>query len=662
MLNFGFSIINDDNSLISKEIKNQYFIEELKFINKTKSGKNIKNINLQQCTQNNFKNPYNIENTDLIKNKKYLDYNCMQDSNYTLNGSFNDEIFTYFEYSIYLNWTSVTQEKMDFRKNYFSNNLIKIVLKYFDFSIDVDNFHNPIEAYESQVFDYIDFNFIKKHNIDFSINDFTNDNNIFIQDPENSIKISTLSYTENYSFQTLDRNPSLKDFQLLLKFYIRSSRIKTIFKRIYKKFPEMLAEISAIISNSLFLIILFNNFYNKFKSKEELINILLKFKENFNKDVSIYKKINDLNALNEERIYKNEHNNTNIFNKERFDKNKQNNLKNRIKTQEFFNKKNICLNDPINDPKNKSIEIGIIDIRKKKNFWFRFKNSFVKKKNINEDNFKKIEDSDIPRKEINHIEIPNIDFDLDQICNKNSSFINLENNLREMNKNSHLSIILKDENLIPDRNNSNNEIFNNFDIENIKVYNNNFNSTIKKNSIDDSISIVEYNKRIIHTDNNKSIKYTSNLIEIKELFSEENINMQDLKINNNIKKSFSRSSTFKHRSSIGGKSFKSKLNSINGNSLLFNFSFFEIISGSIFFCKKCSTQKYNLYEKAYKSINNHLDIYSYLKVIQELDTMKNSIFSIDENKIIDFISKPIISEDNKQEILIDEDLLKNKLL
>jgi len=365
MLKFGFSILYENNEHLAPELVDRYFIVQLNHVKRDISGKIIKIMKLAQCSENEFNNKYNF-NSDFIKNKKYLNYFCMAKTNYTLNGSYNDENFSYFEYSLSINWTTLIKEKMTYDNNFISKNKLKLIFKYFDYSIDVDDYYNPIRSYENEVFNYIDFNMIKYYNLDFSLYQFADDKDILLTKP-NFLTIPMLDSVSEYFFLAYDRNTNLNDYRLLFKYYIRSSNKQTILKRIYKKLPGVMSEISGLASNFLVLIILFNNFYNKFKSKEELINLLLKFKENFNKEESINKKIIDLNDLYKKRFNKSKQNDIKIK-KERFDKKRQEDIKKgRISDSGLFKYKNLFdLSGLIDDlDKNSNIQIIKIDDRSK---------------------------------------------------------------------------------------------------------------------------------------------------------------------------------------------------------------------------------------------------------------------------------------------------------
>jgi hypothetical protein len=91
----------------------------------------------------------------------------------------------------------------------------------------------------------------------------------------------------------------------------------------------------------------------------------------------------------------------------------------------------------------------------------------------------------------------------------------------------------------------------------------------------------------------------------------------------------------------------------------FDFSVFDIFCKFCFICCKLKNKKYNLYKQSFKSINDQLNVYFYLKLIQEIEIIKTLVFTIDQIGLINFISKPMIcnelnSTSKNREIGIEE--------
>jgi len=105
-----------------------------------------------------------------------------------------------------------------------------------------------------------------------------------------------------------------------------------------------------------------------------------------------------------------------------------------------------------------------------------------------------------------------------------------------------------------------------------------------------------------------------------------------------------------------------KLYDNEGNSVIFDFSVFHIFCKTLFNCSKYRKDRMILYEKAFDSVDNNLNIFFYLKFIQELSVMKKALFSNEETKIIDFIAKPMISEEDNEENVKGKEIIQDKLM
>jgi len=316
-----------------------------------KNSSNLKTkqkLEFRKCEETDFYNEFSKDD-EFFKFKKYLDYECFDNYNYTLKGAYNHEIFQYVEYGIYLNWTNYINNYQEFEK-FFTNNQFYAMVKYFELSIDMNNLTIPISSYENNVYNYINLNSFNKVNLDFSVCKFQTDENYFINNPETT-DFAKLDSVQSYSSILLKRNPNLRDSNLLFKYYIRSSPRVIILNRIYQKLPQLLAIISGIASNFYFIYIVVNTFYNKFKSKEELVNHMLKFKENYNLQDEQIKQIKSLNIKYIEKTkgnnkgnekthlnnYSNENNNKQINENKLESADNENSKSNNVKKKLFGN-------------------------------------------------------------------------------------------------------------------------------------------------------------------------------------------------------------------------------------------------------------------------------------------------------------------------------------
>jgi len=294
-LTFGFAIsFNDNSTLVPDEILKKYLVEKVYFVRMLNSinstTKTKKEISFKPCEKAEFYSKY-------IDPDKYYsvfsNMRCLNERNFTLMGSYTDEVFQYIEYGIYLNYTTFQEEKMTFANNFFSKNLLEVSIQYFDMSININDYKQPLTMFVNSLFDYIGVSKIKKTNLDFSQFTFNNDAQIFSNTPESETFVKLIS-DYPYSYDMFDRQPPSKDNDLLMKYFIRSSAQVKIINRSYDKLWTLLANITGITSDVLICIVFVNTFYNKIKFKEELVNNLLKFKDNYNVNESNYSEIKKL--------------------------------------------------------------------------------------------------------------------------------------------------------------------------------------------------------------------------------------------------------------------------------------------------------------------------------------------------------------------------------
>ena len=100
--------------------------------------------------------------------------------------------------------------------------------------------------------------------------------------------------------------------------------------------------------------------------------------------------------------------------------------------------------------------------------------------------------------------------------------------------------------------------------------------------------------------------------------------------------------------------------------------FFNFSPSAVFFsccCTKKNKKKLELYDKSYKKLDFHLNIFFYLKMIQEIEIIKTLMFDNDQTGLIDFISKPMMASDidinyesGLVEKILDEELNLNNAL
>ena len=127
---------------------------------------------------------------------------------------------------------------------------------------------------------YLDYNTIKKINLDFSEILFSSDNNVIYTNP---IPYPGVAYKEAEQFELFTNNrPDLASLgKTFTKIFFRSSPSSIIIDRIYQKLSFFLANLVALISNILLGLFIFISFLNEFWAEQKVMNKILKFKEHF---------------------------------------------------------------------------------------------------------------------------------------------------------------------------------------------------------------------------------------------------------------------------------------------------------------------------------------------------------------------------------------------
>ena len=193
-----------------------------------------------------------------------------------------------------------------------------------------------------------------------------------------------------------------------------------------------------------------------------------------------------------------------------------------------------------------------------------------------------------------------------------------------------------------------NNFNNNNTIENVHENKNNFNKEIILNKSYDSGQILKINKinklkiisNDIYTDNDNSSENNSkNILKSSKLEADRN--------NKDLNKSI-----IKRLNTFGKKEKKIKINLSNQNDLLFNYNIFEIIISLLSPCCILGNLKVKneLNDKATNFLYDKLDIILYIRNMILFDIINEILLDENKNHIINFLSRPILTIDNKYDI------------
>ena len=86
---------------------------------------------------------------------------------------------------------------------------------------------------------------------------------------------------------------------------------------------------------------------------------------------------------------------------------------------------------------------------------------------------------------------------------------------------------------------------------------------------------------------------------------------------------------------------KPKFNSVEIHKDFANLNIFQIFFSSLFFCvSKKNYRRYQIFKNAEKKIHYYLDIFTYVKKMQEIDLLKYCLFDEEQLNLFEFLSKP----------------------
>ena len=158
------------NILDLLNLKTSYVLFQ-KFLNGSYAKFN-KPLITHKCTYNDFYNKYDGEFDYLGLSK----YECISSKNFTIQGIYSNEIFSYFEFSVQAK--NQSDQLLDTIESFLENNDCKVNFAYTDIIIDLDKYRSPITQYLNQIFIQLTPHLYIKRNIYFMNQYFTTDDNL----------------------------------------------------------------------------------------------------------------------------------------------------------------------------------------------------------------------------------------------------------------------------------------------------------------------------------------------------------------------------------------------------------------------------------------------------------------------------------------------------
>ncbi len=532
---------------------------------------------LKKCTKDDF---FNLVNESFDRNliSGMLCPVLNKSANYTLDGLYTDYYYKFFELEIKL--TENGMANLNRIKELMQNNKIEMAIYFLDTAIHYKNRSNPLPHYINYLVKGLDINFIKTTEISLSTIEFTNDENLLFT---NKKTIIGASFDKNEdSFHLVSSRNEIEE-NLIGKFIIKASSKVIVLDRSYQKLPSFLADLTGILEEILLIILVLINIMERQAIDNKLIHKMLKIKGSKYYDVDYFLSVFNRDKVNNEVM--------NLIKRGNFQiersttggvYSKRKSIMTILDNEKFGNMK---MKKKLNSRSTK-----IIPINPYKN------NNFFGKESPNE--YPKLNDNNL------NIQSSERDFIKISNYNKNKNYKAKEIDLKKEESitiNSIPSIDIetlenkKKSTLIKNMNNITNDNKNkNNDINNSLINNNQ--SDINNQNLYQSNRQLTTNINIENTDNN-------------DLSFETKINKKD-----DIKKA--------------EEDFH-KIGVVNA-----------VFTSVCYWSSKYKKRSYELLIRAERKVHYYLDVFNYIKGMQEIDLLKYCLFDKEQSVLFNYLASP----------------------
>ena len=298
--NFAVGLICEKNKKETRKIDELLDLKS-RYVEYVKSrdgnyAKNPKETNIHLCTYDDFYNKYDAQ-FDYLSLQTYY---CVGNKEFTIQGIYADQVFSYFEFSVVAKDT--TKAWTDEVLRFLFHNDCKLQIAFTDIIIDLDNYENPITQYLNTIFIQLNPSLLIKRNIYFMNQHFTNDDFLMFVfgDDQTPEKKPLYSRYEEYALykglKRFEEQPAEYDYYS--KVYIRAELKKTVIKRKYQKFMEFYADASSLLIAIFEILVVIFNYVDTFYAHHSLAKSTFFFKELEDKDnFNIMKKTDIIQEL-----------------------------------------------------------------------------------------------------------------------------------------------------------------------------------------------------------------------------------------------------------------------------------------------------------------------------------------------------------------------------
>ena len=274
---FGLQYMADDTSAILNTTKYfNYSITEVQIFNSETIIE--KPIQIEFCTRAHFRNIVN--RTFDLRGLKNMYCPILDGVNFTVEGTMMDPYYKYYNLEIWLTDYALKnfQELQDYADLY----PLEMAYYFLDNAIDYENRTSPIPHFLNYIFKGLDVIYEKDTEIILSPMEFSNDENIIINNPHMLYGCTVDDQSDSFHAVT---EPNYLGQAVVGKYIVKASPIMFTLSRTYQKLPSFIADLSGILDEVLALILLLVNILERQAIDNKLIKKMIKFKGSKNCDV-----------------------------------------------------------------------------------------------------------------------------------------------------------------------------------------------------------------------------------------------------------------------------------------------------------------------------------------------------------------------------------------
>ena len=241
------------------------------------------------CTYADFYNKYDKQ-FDYLGLQNYI---CLNDNDYSIEGVYADQIFSYFDFSVTaMDNSSKILNELD---RFLFQNDCKFNLVYTDIIIDLNNYEEPVKQFLNNIFIQLNPTLLVKRNMFFMNQYFLNDNYLIWifndEDNKDDAKAIYSRYEEYYLYKGFNRSQTqIDDYLAYARIFMRSDLRRTEIKRKYQKIMEFYADSSSILIALYEILFIIFGFFDNFYAYHSLARRIFFFKELEDSNFDIFEK------------------------------------------------------------------------------------------------------------------------------------------------------------------------------------------------------------------------------------------------------------------------------------------------------------------------------------------------------------------------------------